>query len=263
MAHRRNATALCIAVAIGLSAAQPVCSLADFQCPDLEPTAGEYGYKIRGDGRDRCEGMYVAPNAGSVLEVISLYHEPMPVGREDVVLTVSPPPLGRFASEVVKIRAVAKDVRTYYRMDAELKPKGILRWPVDDVLLPSGLVPDGFGVHGWIDDEEEGRLFIPLRIGVESEPPSKPAGVVLLVRTSVRLDELRWRVRVPGALTPPNWSSSHYSLIAGQTFEIDLPARATTDAVQKVVVDVAGREKSTWHPILVVSLLQGGSGDGQ
>jgi hypothetical protein len=177
----------------------------------------------------------------------------MTVGRNAGALAVSLPQQGSFGSGVVRVRAVAKNMRTFYRMDAELSPGVVLNWPVEDVLRPSGLCPDGFGVYGWVDHPNEGRVFFPLQVDAVGAPAPPSTTILLLVRTSVHLDHLEWRTYTPEALAAPRRWSSGRPLAAGETFEIRLPAAAPSSIAYRRV-DIAGRTNNTWHPVLVVKL---------
>lgn len=184
----------------------------------LTPIAGHVGYTVRDN---RCEGFYVSPVSAPSLELISLLRGAL---RYDLAaseqLHITAPNLGTMATGPLQVRAVARPLRTYYRMDAVLPANGRLVWPVRDVLLPSHLHADRIGVYGWVGTEMK-KLFVPLRVAPQGAPASKTP-IEVMVRSSVDLDRLVWRIAAPDGQASA-WEQGGGKVAAGQPVTITLP----------------------------------------
>jgi hypothetical protein len=187
----------------------------------LQPITGTVGYVPRGN---RCEGQYVSPVSAPGLELLSLLR-----GRLTYDLQ-SPAPLVVIAGGIedvapgpLHVRALARPLRTYYRMDALVPREGRLTWPLIEVLAPLRLPADKLGVFGWVETPT-GRLFVPLRVVQGAAPP--PGGPLeLVVRSSLDVERVLWRHVIEGQppATPTKWQPAAGSLPAGQPVAVVLP----------------------------------------
>ena len=124
---------------------------------ELIPAKGELGYKQR---NNRKEGFYEKSTGGN-LHVVSLLYGTLRFDwNPGVVLEILPP---ANLKRMVKVRAGAIPLKTYYRMDGTIPPKGNLTWPIGDVVYKAGLKADMIGVFGWIGSENQ-KTFVPLKI---------------------------------------------------------------------------------------------------
>lgn len=201
-------------------------------CDALKPTSDKLGYRDRGN---RCEGLYIAPLAGSQLELVSLFrgslsHALSPQSK----LIVSAPDVKDFAHGPVRVRAVAQSIKTYYRMDAVLASDP-LSWPLREVLEPLPLPPSRLGIVGWVE-VKAGKLFVPLQVVSDEHPATGP--VRMLVRSSVDADDIQWRVS-DGSYPPPQWMSAMNHVPAGTSVPILLPDGAR----QVLLVEVAAKRR--------------------
>jgi hypothetical protein len=154
--------------------------------PGLHPVSDPTGYIPRGS---RCEGVYVSPVSASSLELISLLRGKLHYKLQPKTqLILSSPNIADIASGPVRTRAIARPLRTYYRMDATLPTTRRMSWSIDDVLLPLRLSADSIGVFGWVEKGTE-KIYVPLRVAQPGD--STPAGAVeLMVRSAVDIDRL-------------------------------------------------------------------------
>jgi hypothetical protein len=199
------------------------------QCDSLRPLQGSQSqYKNRGN---RCEGLYVADIGASKIEILSLT-----IGEISFLLTkgeelrVSVPN----TTGTVRIRAVARPPKTYYRMDASLAPGTTLEWPVNDVLLPENISSNRIGIFAFRDDGNQ-RIFIPARIVAKSahQNLTSQVGVLLAIRPSFDADSIKWR-----------WSTSNQG-ICSRFGNWQDAATSSVDAGQSVNVLLSGLKGQT------------------
>jgi hypothetical protein len=185
---------------------------------ELTPIAGHVGYTSR---ENRCEGFYVSPVSAPSLEILSVLRGPLQYtlsAQEQLVIVA--PNLGSIVAGPLRVRAVARPLRTYYRMDAILPASGRLVWPVQDVLLPSRLHAERLGVYGWVGTETD-KTFVPLRVVPQGTPVAK-APIQVIVRSTVDIDKLVWRLTAKDEPVSP-WEQGSANVPAGQPVTITLP----------------------------------------
>jgi hypothetical protein len=201
----------------------------------LTPIAGQVGYTAR---KNRCEGFYVSPVSAPTLELISLLRGPLRYDlKPQAQLLIIAPKLGTMAKGPVQVRAVARPLRTYYRMDAVLPDDGRMVWPVKDVLLPSLLYAERIGVYGWVGTEAE-KIFVPLRVVPQgTQAPKVPIEVV--VRSTMDLEGLVWRLAVKDEQAG-DWQQGGANISAGQPVTISLPEGAS----QVLRLDIAAKAEN-------------------
>ncbi|HEY7493695.1 MAG TPA: hypothetical protein VIH59_21620 [Candidatus Tectomicrobia bacterium] len=200
------------------------------------------GYVLRSG---RCEGLYVSLVSAQTLEPISLLRGRLHYALQpDVQLTVSAPDIADITSAPVQVRAVARPLKTYYRMDAVLPASRRIVWPVRDVLLPLHLDAGSIGVYGWVDTQD-GRLYVPLRVVPQGAAlPQEP--IELVVRSTVDVETLVWRVAIVGQQASA-WNRAGTGIPAGQATTITLPdgPRATL----RLEVKAKAQNRDSWSQL--------------
>jgi hypothetical protein len=189
------------------------------QCDQsLRPVAGQAGYTARGE---RCEGLYVSNVSAQSLELISLLRGKLHYDLEPhVQLTIVGPDISAMARGRIQVRAVARPLNTYYRMDTVLPPNRRMAWPVKDVLLPLLLHADRVGVYGWIEAQPE-KLFVPLRVTPQGGSLPR-APIEVIVRSSRDVEGIVWRIAAEND-NPPPWQTASANVPAGHPVSITLP----------------------------------------
>ncbi len=190
--------------------------------PLIQPLPGStIQYKDRGN---RCEGFYSADVGAMSIQLVSLTEGIISYELTNGVrLQLSAP--GQVGS--VHVRALAKPLRTYYRMDATLQGGTVLNWPVNDVLLPGGLSADRIGVQAWKTDGGD-TIYVPVRVTVASSAgaPIGPATTYLSVRPSFDVETIKWRsaMAIHGSCSSFSaWQDApRNQVLAGQVVDISL-----------------------------------------
>jgi hypothetical protein len=224
-----------------LRAQVPPC--ASLKTPDGIAT----GYKARGN---RCEGLYVADVSANNLELISLtqgdIHYRLAPG---VVLQVSSPE----RTNLLNVRSVAKPPKMYYRMDATLSPGSLLKWPVEDVLLPERLDELRIGIFGWYGSGDA-KVFVPLLVEVQGQQRTAGAqnDVVFTVRPSFDTEAIKWRSGPFNGDTCAafgNWRDApQTSILAGQYTKINLGVLRAPECVE---VAASSQTSNDWTTMRV------------
>jgi len=192
---------------------------------------------------NRCEGFYHSKVAAGSIDVVGVVQGAFQFKLDPKeVLEVSSPII---RDEMIHVRAVGIPVKTYYRMDAELRPGQKLIWPVADVILPQKLSPNKIGVFGWTEKQDK-TFYVPVRAisalyaGVSDET------IHLFLRTSADVENVKWRVSdfVKDRCSPPSkkWYDTgrkHYR--AGQPIHISLPSTRA----EGLCVEVAAKDESS------------------
>lgn len=135
-------------------------NIAHGQCyKNVKPTteSEKMMYRMRGN---RCEGFYESKISSGSLKIVSVTIGAFRFkndSKEELYLS----PI--LKDRMVRIRALAIPLNTYYRMDAEIEPKSSLRWPVGDVLYHSKLTDKQIGVYGFIFDNDQIQ-YVPLKV---------------------------------------------------------------------------------------------------
>jgi len=226
--------------------------LADTDCcdPDLEP---EDDYALRYRAREtRCEGFYKMEISSHkpLFEVMGItYGESVFARGPDAVIDLSCPWAG---SDTVHVQALAIPPRTYYQMDAILKPGQLLSWP-QRIIHAGGLLDSDIGVLAWLlepNGEHEDRIFVPVRQTSESTPDNEDDEIVLVLRAHGDVEAVQWRIRyeehgIPGEMS--QWTMlDPSSYAAGRPIHITLPS---VSEGQRALVEAAGIDAETgdWH----------------
>ncbi len=210
--------------------------------PGLQPAPGNKGYLSRSG---RCEGLYVSPVSAPSLALISLLRGKLRYDLQpSVQLILSAPDVADIAPGPVHVRAVARPVNTYYRMDAVLPATRQLAWAVEEVLLPLRLAADKLGVFGWVEKGTE-KIFVPLHMA----PPggaTREGAIECMVRPTVAIDRIVWRASPEGGLpaVPFPWQDAATRVAAGQPVTISLPEGPR--ALVRVEVKAKVSESDRW-----------------
>lgn len=160
---------------------------------------GEDKYQDRGN---RCEGFYEKRKLGTgTFALVSLLEGRLQyILESSVSLTVRAPDTGDLGSAPVRVRAVTRRGRPYYRMDATLPDSHVMTWPVKDVLLDNGLTADKLGVYGWIETNDR-VTYVPLSAFEQGENPTS-GPVVMVVRLPFDVEKTVARYYTSGAIAP-------------------------------------------------------------
>lgn len=207
----------------------------------LEPLEGtDSGYRQRGN---RCEGLFESKISAPRLDLVSLT-----VGRlqfawqRDTSLSVEPP---KEIGEPIRLRAMAIPLGTFYQMDARLEGGASLRWPIREVLFPEELNDRRIGVLGWLDDGRRVPLHVPVVVQsapAASSPNQDPAAVTAILRSSVDVQFVSWRVlRLEGGrcTAPSDWTPLKKATTrAGKPILLVLPKLDVSEAC----IEVKGKE---------------------
>jgi hypothetical protein len=213
----------------------------------LVPVKGELGYKQRSNNRK--EGFYEKSTGGS-LEVVSLLYGALSFDwSPGVVLEVLPPgDMGR----MVKIRARAIPLKTYYQMDSTVSPKEILKWPIKDVLYKAGLKANMIGIFGWFGSENE-KTFVPLKIFQKGKPPTNDNRIFLTVRADVDVEKVICRfseiVNGKNLKSAQGWKEIGDYINAGHAITVELPSRNTGELC--VEIKAKPGSSGTWLPLKI------------
>jgi hypothetical protein len=194
-------------------------------CSKLQAVAGAAGYQLR-PGDPRCEGFYQSPVSGGSLELLSLTANSVDYRLLDNgTLRISAPNVGALNSAEVQVQARALPLGTYYRMDAIIPSAGSMSWPMAPVLAPAQLTADTIGVIGWIE-RDAGMVLVPVLVSEQPPPAGSGKLIIAILRSSIDLDELRWRSWLDGDSDKPReWkklADNANALRAGQPIQLKL-----------------------------------------
>src|SRR5262249_39733743 len=201
----------------------------------------------------RCEGLYVSPVSATSLELISLLRGKLHYNLQpNAQLILSAPDVADIAPGAVHVRAIARALKTYYRMDAVLPATRQMSWPVDNVLLPLRLSADRLGVFGWVEKGAE-KIFVPLRV-VRSGDPAPQGPVELIIRSTADIDSLVWRSLADGGLSPgaPTWQEVATRVTGGQSVTLSLPQGPRTILRVEVKAKPSGSDSWLSLPLRVL-----------
>lgn len=217
------------------------------QCEQLQSLGGYEGYRQRGsDCSERCEGLYIS-EVSTRLQIVSLFTGNLAFpSQRGVILKVKAPGTIR---EPVYVRAMAIPLKTYYRMDSTLRPDCELQWPTGDILISyARLRPDQVGLFGWLGTEEN-KTLVPLMIS-NADQNSQESSLIMIVRSPVEIEELRWSTTVyeknnpqkPLSILPAQGGTVvkiDLSKISVMSFEVEIKARERNgDSSQSLRVNI-------------------------
>lgn len=191
------------------------------ECASLPPAGPDSGYRLRGN---RCEGLYRSPISSGEFELLSLTTGRLSFelvrGNEIVVRAPG-------GDDSVHVRAVGREARVYYRMDAVIAPGDSLCWPVDPVLLPEQLTAERIGVFGWRVMNGD-TVFVPVAVGTTPEGSDR-ASMEMVVRPSFEADSVLWRIANDQG--SKEWRSAARRLRAWQPVSVEVPPLSGSRAI--------------------------------
>jgi hypothetical protein len=214
-AASRRALCCVIALIFNTGAAEQARAQTVGPCdPTLRARPGALGYKQRDPSR--CEGLYRALTSGEI-ELISFARR-LPStttgtkGRIEVDVPASPTSPRRIA---IRVSTLKEDV--YYQLDAVTSSGATIGWPTSEVLDQVGLTSKDLGFLGWREVGRE-REFVPLGVKESASAAPGDASIVLVVRSALPLEWVKWRLYrlgepakqekysdVPGNAFPAGW----------------------------------------------------------
>ena len=213
---------------------------AQTSCSNVPAIPGAIGYQRR-QNAERCEGFYRQEVAGD-FEFLSLVNGPINYDLvSDKILTVSVPELTQFQAPQVFLTARALPPGTNYRMDAVIAPSGTFKWPLNEVLAPAKLGSNSIGVVAWIN-QALGKYYVPVSIVPENVASSAARPPVMVFRSSLDIELLRWRVRREGdGASAGDWirlGGENPAIIrAGQSVSLQIGTQPSGPNIVDVVVN--------------------------
>jgi hypothetical protein len=134
---------------------------------------------------NRCEGLYESRvSSAGTIELVSLVRGAFPENLrtpQTLLITTA-------ATQPATIRAVPLRRAVYYRMESQLSPRQVLRWPTGDILARTSITGKYIGVLGEVSAGSQ-KLYVPASINGASGPPTA------IFRASKPLRNVRWRLK--------------------------------------------------------------------
>jgi hypothetical protein len=180
---------------------------------DLIPTAGPYGYRLRGD---RCEGLYEKQVGGTPLSIVSLtefFEDRSTTSGTPLLVEWVPPSNSDF-----RLRAEGIRRKLYYRMESRRPADSrSYEWP-SDVLAALNIKLDQIGILGWTRYSLGGverDVHVPLQVKRKGAS-AQCATYVLVLFPGVELEELYVSLASLGeAGEPVRWLRRDQPLLYG------------------------------------------------
>jgi hypothetical protein len=166
-------------------------------CSGYRPD-GPHGYSLRTNG-DRCEGFYQQPVAGATgVSILSLTYGAIAFDtarHSQLVVRLPAEPDG-----IVYLLGQHVPLTRFYRLEAELRPgRATLEVPLADVIRPAAIAPRDLGLYAFRPLPGALREFIPVIVQTDAALPAQMTGRLRMVlRPSIDVQNLRWRLRPPG-----------------------------------------------------------------
>jgi hypothetical protein len=218
-------------------------------CDNLTSAKGKYGYQPRTkQGVNRCEGFYISTISAKSLEMVSLLKGPAKFSLQDNTIIDVSSDVSNLVTGDIHIRAVAKPVRTYYRMDATLQQGELLEWPAGEVLVPNKLSLEKLGILGWIESEEH-KIFVPLKVKQKGENDISN-DINLTVRARVDYEKIIYRVSKTiqeGQEETSEWEKIADSLYAGRSLTFKIPSG--DNAILEVEIAAIQQNTGGWSKL--------------
>lgn len=149
-----------------------------------------FRYEPRGN---RCEGLYrVKVAASPAIEIVGLLQGYFDYELDSTEIVDLRCPFAE--NRTVYVRASALPLKTYYRMDAAIRPGGKVSWPMREVLLPNGIHSDMISIYGWYS--EIGKIiYTPVRAVAREYGSENDLRYRIVLRASVDIHQVvyRWK----------------------------------------------------------------------
>lgn len=203
---RISSILLALVVSVSATAREP------FECPSLKPSGMWRPAYQRLHGEPRCEGFFEKPvSASSFLELVSLTVGEMTIITPDKVSSAGESRVALSAEAdspgVLTVQPIPAGI--LYRMDARVE-SGTLLWDSKPMLDATRTVATDLGVLLRLESAKGHLpLYAPVQVSAITQVSPITKGVIansklrLVVRTSTRITNLRWRSYVPGTGSPP------------------------------------------------------------
>jgi len=187
-----------------------------------------------------CEGFYRSRVSVANLDVVGVSLSRLRFdSSKSRQLRISSPLI---RDQVVKVRAVGIPLKTYYRLDADLAPSGMLLWSLQDVLARQNVKGRKIGLYGRLTEHPE--VYVPLAIDNQIT-----GDIVLTLRASIDIATVSWRyapVTKDNCTMPKKWQklNSPRGFRGGGAIDINLPA----DKTRQICVEIAAKPErsSDW-----------------
>jgi len=236
-------------ILIAASAGQNALNAQALKCDTVRPLPGSSsGYQPR---ENRCEGLYVADVGVRSIDIVSLTYGNLAFSLQArLPLRVSV----QGQTQPLNIRAVAIPPRTYYRMDAPLRPGVVLVWPITDVLLPENLTDSRIGIFGWRGTESS-KTFVPVRVVTDKSPSPAPQSqpILLSIQTSFDAETIKWRsarFQAGACLAFDKWRDATSHLVpAGSALQINL--KQLPEKMNCVEIAARSRDSNDWVTLMI------------
>lgn len=147
-------------------------------------------------------------------------------------------------AESVHIRAIARPIRTYYRMDTELNASDQFFWPITEVLLPIRLDASRLGIFAWSQIRGE-KIFVPVRVYQNDNNSSQSINIA--VRSAVEVENLMWRMFDGSGQS--SWNNLASNAAAGETISFNLPH--TELSIINIEVAASVKTSENWSKLRI------------
>lgn len=221
----------------------------ELKCDAVRPLPGSRSsYQPR---ENRCEGLYVADVGVHSIDIVSLTYGNLSFDLQSrLPLRVSV----RNQTQALNVRAVAIPPRTYYRMDASIRPGAVLLWPITEVLLPENLTDSRIGIFAW-KGVESAKTFVPVLVVTDKSPSPAPQSqpVLLSIQTSFDAETIKWRsarLQAGSCLTFDKWRDANSHLVAaGSAIQISL--KQLSEKLNCVEIAARSRDSNDWVTLMI------------
>lgn len=200
-------------------------------------------YKER---NNRCEGFYRSDISTGEINVVGAIVGMLnfEMDKNEVIKISSPIVRNR----PINIRAVGIPLKTYYRMDAILKAKDILEWPIKDVIYLKKLQYKKIGIFGWIGDDTPSKKYIPVKAVANLAIVSKKDDLSIVFRSSEKISSVKWRQR--NIINGIRMKMGEWVDMANAVYESGeaISISVTNIHAEEIIVEIAGWdiENSKW-----------------
>lgn len=202
--HPTDAGRLSLSVLVGLCAAIGVAPLAAQPCdPEVGKRATGTTSPYDTVSATLCEGTYRAPvSSGIYLQSVFWTYDSLDLKRSRDPIVIDWVPSGE---EQLRIRADAKILNEYYRLDASASDgPGHFIWDTETLrALAQGVVDDvgrsELAIRGWVQTSGIDTLFVPIRVSQRSDSGAEPTPSCESIRFAV------WTTRQPRSVSIATW----------------------------------------------------------
>jgi hypothetical protein len=87
-------------------------------------------------------------------------------------------------------------------MDATVASGKSIEWSLSTVIAKAGIPSDSIGVIGWIV-KGGAKIYVPVSVLAKGKPPGPSRSPIAILRSTVDIDQVDWRLSVQGMTGPP------------------------------------------------------------